>query len=171
MTAGPMNVNAYATAMWTIARADGTQDDVADELFRLARAVEGNDELRSTLTDQRIEVSRRQQILEDLLAGKATSTTVGLVSMLVANGRIGDRIVEMGAHTNQREVALVRSAVALSDDQKTRLQAALAKATGRDLDVKVVVDPTVVGGVVTQIGDTVLDGSVRSRLLQLREAF
>lgn len=177
MTTSPINVNAYATAMWAIARADGAQDDVADELFRIARAMEGNDELRSALTDQRIEVSRRQQIVEDLLAGKSTATTLGLVSMLVASGRAGDlpkiadRIVELGAHTNDRDVAMVRSAVALTDDQKTRLQAALAKATGREVDVKVIVDPSVVGGVVTQIGDTVLDGSVRSRLLQLREAF
>lgn len=177
MTTNGMNVNAYATAMWTIARVDGTQEEVADELFRLGRAVEANDELRTALSDPRIEVSRRQQIVEDLLAGKATSTTIGLVSMLVANGRVADlakiaeRLVEMDARTNNREVAMVRSAVALTDDQKRRLQAALVKATGQDVDLKVIVDPSVVGGVVTQIGDTVFDGSVRSRLLQLREAF
>jgi F-type H+-transporting ATPase subunit delta len=79
--------------------------------------------------------------------------------------------VELDARTNNREVAMVRSAVALTDDQKRRLQAALVKATGQDVDLKVIVDPSVVGGVVTQIGDTVFDGSVRSRLLQLREAF
>ena len=56
-------------------------DQVGDELFRFARVLETNDELRTTLTDQQLPVSRRQQIVEDLLGGKATPTTVSLVSM------------------------------------------------------------------------------------------
>ena len=61
--------------------------------------------------------------------------------------------------------------LALTDDQQSRLVAALKKAHGADIDVKVQVDPSVVGGIVTQIGDTVMDGTVRTRLAQLREAF
>ena len=72
----------------------------------------------------------------------------------------------------EQVVAEVRSAVALTDDQKARLAAALkASAPASDVDVVVVVDPTVLGGIVTQIGDTVIDGSVRPRLTQLRESF
>ena len=59
----------------------------------------------------------------------------------------------------------------LTDDQKTRLAASLKAATGKDVDIVVVVDPSVLGGIVTQIGDTVIDGSVRHRLAQLRESF
>ena len=72
------------------------------------------------------------------------------------------------AAANGREVAEVRSAVALSDDQKTRLATSLKAATGKDVDVKVILDPSVLGGVVTTIGDTVIDGSVRSRLAQVK---
>ena len=69
-------------------------------------------------------------------------------------------------------VAEVRSAVALTDEQIARLAAAALKArTDLDVTVQNIVDPTVMGGVVTQIGDSVLDGSVRTRLNQLREAF
>jgi F-type H+-transporting ATPase subunit delta len=57
----------------------------------------------------------------------------------------------------------------LSDDQRERLAAALSQATGKNIDVKVILDPSVLGGVVAQIGDTVIDGSVRHRLNQLRE--
>ena len=56
-----------------------------------------------------------------------------------------------------REVAEVRSAVALSDDQKTRLAASLKQATGKDVDIRVTVDPSVLGGIVTTIGDTIID--------------
>ena len=64
----------------------------------------------------------------------------------------------------------MRTAVPLTDDQRTRLADALGKATGKSIEVKAIVDPSVLGGVVAQIGDTVIDGSVRSRLEQLREA-
>lgn len=170
-------VNNYAHAMFAVAQAEEATEEVADELFRFARALDGNDELRSALTDQRIEAARRQQIVEDLLGGKASPTTVGLVSMAVGAGRggdlpkIADRVVELSASDRGRDIALVRTAVPLTEDQHTRLVAALAKAHGADIDVKVQVDPSVVGGIVTQIGDTVMDGTVRTRLAQLREAF
>lgn len=170
-------VQAYASAMLAVARAEGNADEVSDELFRFARALDGSDELRMALSDQRTEASRRQQIVEDLLAGKATETTVGLVSMVVGAGRAGelsaiaDALVEAAATQKAREVALVRSAVELSDDQQARLAEALTAATGKQIELKVTVDPNVVGGIVTTIGDTVIDGSVRSRIVQLREAF
>ena len=128
-------VTNYAHAMLAVAEAEGATEDVADELFRFARALDGNDELRSALTDQRIEAARRQQIVEDLLGGKASPTTVGLVSMAVGAGRAGDlskiadKVVELAAGRRGHDVALVRTAVPLTDDQQTRLVAALRKAT------------------------------------------
>jgi len=65
--------------------------------------------------------------------------------------------------------AEVRSAVPLSDDQKSRLAAALSESVGRQVAVRVTIDPTVMGGLVTQIDDTVIDGSLRRRLNQMRE--
>ena len=72
------------------------------------------------------------------------------------------------ATAHGREVAEVRSAVALTDDQTQRLADSLKQATGKDVDVRVTVDPSVLGGIVTTIGDTVIDGSVRSRLAQVK---
>ena len=170
-------IEAYATALFGVAAAEGTTEEVADELFRFARLVEGNDELRDALGDPHLPASRRQQIVEDLLGGKASDTTVALVSMVVGTGRgrdlpkIIDSLVEMSAQQGEREVAEVRSAIDLTDDQRDRLAAALAKATGKEVDVKVIVDPTVMGGIVAQVGDTVIDGTVRHRLQQLREVF
>ena len=77
----------------------------------------------------------------------------------------------MKAAHGEKVVAQVRSAVALSDEQKSRLADALSKSTGKQVDIVVIVDPAVLGGIVTQIGDTVIDGTVRQRLSQLRESF
>ena len=169
-------INAYAEALFSVARAEGNQGEVEDELFRFARIFEGNDELRSTLTDTTLPATRRQQVVEELLGGRATATTTALISMVVGTGRARDlpaivaSVVERGAAANSKAVAEVRSAVSLDADQQSRLADALQKATGRAVEVKVIIDPTVLGGIITQIGDTVIDGSVRTKLARLRES-
>ena len=168
---------AYASALFGVAHTEGNMAEVEDELFRFARTLESSDELRTTLTDANLPVSRRQQMVEDLLGGKANPITTSLVSMVVGTGRsrdlpaIIDELVRMSAAEGNKEVAEVRAAVPLSDDQKSRLADALGKATGKQVEVKVIIDPTVLGGVIAQVGDTVIDGSIKTRLEQLKTAF
>jgi F-type H+-transporting ATPase subunit delta len=167
-------IDGYARALFEVARAEGTLDEVEDELFRFARSFESSDSLRSALTDDMVPAGKRQAIVEDLLGGKATPTTTQLVSMVVGSGRgrdlpaIIDKLVQRAANSKNLEVAEVRSAVALTDDQQTRLKAALANATGKQVTLKVIVDPSIVGGIVATVGDTVIDGSVRTRADQLK---
>ena len=172
--AGDARIEAYAEAMFEVARAEGSIDEVEDELFRFARALEGSDELRTALTDPHIPASRRQQIVEDLLGPRATSTTTALVSMVVGIGRgrdlpaIIDSLVQKSAASHNKEVAEVRSVMELNAQQLTRITEEIQNATGKQVEVKVVIDPTILGGVVTTVGDTVIDGSVRTRLEQLK---
>ncbi len=167
-------IEGYARALFEIARAEGTLDEVEDELFRFARSYESSDALRTTLTDENLPAEKRQAIVEDLLDGKATPTTVQLVSMVVGSGRgrdlpsIVDSLVQRASNAKQLDVAEVRTAVALSDDQLARLKAALENATGKSLNLKATVDPSVIGGVVATVGDTVIDDTVRTRIDQLK---
>jgi F-type H+-transporting ATPase subunit delta len=167
-------IDGYAKGLLEVAKAEGTLDEVEDELFRFARSYEASDELRNTLSDDQIPPARRQAIVEDLLGGKATPTTVQLISMVVGSGHskdlpaIVDRMVQRAAASKDMEVAEVRSAVALTTEQEERLSAALANATGKNVNLKVVVDPSVLGGLVATVGDTVIDGTVRTRLDQLK---
>jgi F-type H+-transporting ATPase subunit delta len=66
-------------------------------------------------------------------------------------------------------VGEVRSAVPLTDAQRRRLAEALSSATGRKVEVKVIVDPDLVGGVVARVGDVIFDGSIRSRLDEAKQ--
>jgi F-type H+-transporting ATPase subunit delta len=174
MSDNDTRVDGYARGLFEVARAEGTLDEVEDELFRFARSYESSDELRSALTDDTVPAARRQSIVEDLLGGKATPTTVQLISMVVGSGRtrdlpaIVDRLVQRAAASKDEQVAEVRSAVDLTPDQLDRLRAALANATGASVRVKVIVDPSVLGGLVATVGDTVIDGTVRTRLEQLK---
>jgi F-type H+-transporting ATPase subunit delta len=167
-------VDSYARALVDIAAAEGNLSRVEDELYRVARVFETNDQLRSTLTDETMPIERRQGVVEQLLGGKASNTTTQIVSFIIGNGRgrdlpaIIDAIVNRASSADNKEVAVVRTAVALSDDQQRRLADALVKKTGKQINLKVVVDPSVLGGIVATVGDTVIDGSVRSRLDQLK---
>jgi F-type H+-transporting ATPase subunit delta len=167
-------IGGYASALFSIARAEGHLSEVEDEMFRFARALESSDELRSTLSDSLIPPAKRQAIVEDLLGDKTTTTTKSFVSMLVAAGRtrdiggISDQLVRRTASDKSQTVTEIRSAVALSDDQRARLEAALSQATGKSVAVKVIVDPSLRGGVVAQVGDVVIDGSISTRLAQLK---
>ena len=167
-------IEAYSRALFEVAQAEGNLNIVEDELFRMVRAIEANEKLRNTLTDASIPAARRQQVVEELLGGKASNTTVQLVSLIIGAGRgrelpaIVDRLVQRASSEQQREVAEVRIAVALSDDQTKRLAEALSKSTGRKLNLKVVVDPSVLGGLVATVGDEVIDDTVRTRLEQLK---
>jgi len=168
-------INGYADAMLTIAQAEGDVRGISDELFAVGRAVDTNDDLRTAISDARLPAERKIQIMDDLLDGKARAATKGLVSMVVGAGRGGDlgkiasALAERAATSSGKQVATVRSAVALSADQQSRLATALAAKLGTEVDIKVIQDPSVVGGLITTVGDTVIDGSVRTRLNRLRE--
>jgi len=168
-------VDGWATGLFEVARAEGQLEAVENDLFRFARALEGSDELRSVLTDEAVPASRRLGVVTDLLGGGASRLSAALVSSVVAAGRarelpaIADALVKRAAASRDRAVAEVRTATPLDADQQRRLAEALGRATGCNVEVKVVIDPEVLGGVVAQVGDTVIDGSVRARLDELRE--
>jgi F-type H+-transporting ATPase subunit delta len=168
-------VEAYAEAFFRVARAEQQGTAVEDDLFRFARALEANDQLRSALGDRALPAERRIAVVEELMGGAGVSVSVGLVSMVIGADRAGelpaivDRFLELSAAERRHDVAEVRAAVPLDDRIRERLAKALSDATGKQVEVKVVVDPSVLGGVVARIGDTVIDGTVRRRLEQLKE--
>ena len=170
-------INAYVAAMFEIASANDAVSVVEDDMFRLARAIESNEQLRAALNDTSLPADRRQNIVEQLLGGKAHNVTVQLVSLLVGTGHISllpqvaDALVKRASSSKQMEVAEVRSAVVLTDAQKARLAEALSKVAGKPVNLKVVVGPSVIGGLVATIGDEVIDDTVRTRLDQVKARF
>ena len=170
-------IQGYAQAILAVASAESNGAQVEDEIYRFSQVLQSSEELKSTLSDASIPSARRQQIVEDLLDGQATQSTVALVSMIVAAGMgsdikaIADKVVGLGAESRDKAVAEVYSVVDLSSDQQQRLAAALKSATGKDVEMKIIIDESVMGGLLVQIEDEVIDGTVRTRLKQLREAF
>ena len=168
-------VTGYAEALFRVVQAEGELDRVEDELFRFGKLLEQNHELKQALSDQGIDKAQREKVLEELLADKVSPHTLGLLSFIVGQGRarqmpqILDLVSKLAAEARQSVVAEVRSAVPLDDAQQQELAKSLSKATNKNVTVKVIVDPAVIGGVVAKVGDTVIDGSIRRRLDQLKE--
>jgi F-type H+-transporting ATPase subunit delta len=171
-----MSVQGYADALLAVASSDGDLASTKAQLLDVARAVEGNEELRSSLSNNLLPSAVRGQIVSDLLANKASTTVQALVSLIVTAGKgaqlgeIVNTFAANAASASGKNLAIVRTAVPLSDSQRTRLATALASTAGGEVEIQEEIDPSVVGGVVTTIGDTVIDGSLRTRLNQIREA-
>jgi F-type H+-transporting ATPase subunit delta len=171
----PDRIEAWAQALLEIALAEDHLSEVEDELFRFARIIEGNDDLRMALSNPGQPAERRAQIVDDLLENRSLQMTRAIAAFIVGAGRGHDlpaivaRFVELAAQSREHEVAEVRSAVPLDDTQVQKIAAALGRATHKNIEVRVVVDATLLGGIVATIGDTVIDGTVRHRLEQLKE--
>jgi F-type H+-transporting ATPase subunit delta len=161
-------------ALFAVAAAAGTLDDVEDELFRFGRIVDREPALLLALTDPSTTVERRLALVDSLLEGKATVTTLRLVHELVASPRgqtFGvnlDEYVRLAAERRNQLVAQVAVAVPLTAEQSSRLEAALSAQLGKGVHLNVEVDPTLVGGMTIHIGDTVFDGSIARRLADAR---
>ena len=166
-------IKSYAQAILSVASSEGDGTRVEDEIYRFAQVLQSSEELKATINDNSIPSARRQQLVE----GQASQASVALISMLIAAGMaseikaIADQVVGLGAESRDKAVAEVYSVVDLSEDQQARLAAALKTATGKDVEMKVIIDESVMGGLLVQIEDEVIDGTVRTRLKQLREAF
>jgi len=152
------------------AEQQGVLEETEDELFRFSRTVTGSPELRAALSSQTAAVSAKTELVHRLLGGRAKPATERLVTRLVTQARgrslvAGlDGLSKLAAERRNRSVAVVTSAVPLTDRQKSRLEAALAKIYGRQVHLNLDVDPEVLGGMTVRIGDEVINGSIADRL-------
>jgi F-type H+-transporting ATPase subunit delta len=174
-TAHLARIDGYASALIDVARAEGDAEAFVDTFYSAAKTITANAELRDTLIDPVVPLPRKQGILTDLLGARVGKSVLASISFVVAAGmakdldEIASRLVELVAEAEGTVVAEVKSAVALDAAQVARLEEALSKATGKRVQAKVSTDPTIMGGLVAKIGDTIFDGSVKGRLDDVRE--
>jgi len=166
--------HAYAEAIHSIAVAEDALDVVEAELVSIADAVTADPSVVQKLSDRQLPVEQRMRLVDGGVLGTAHVATRAAIAMLIGAERIGylrdvaTALSERSATDVGRTYAEVQVAQALDEAQTAALQAALERATGAELTMRVVIDPSVIGGVRARVGDTVIDGSVARRLTQLR---
>ncbi len=147
----------------------GQAGELEDELFRFERIVAGDPELRDAVSDRAVPAAHRRELVGRLL-GDRVSPPARVLSMQAVGGRHRSFSAAMAyfikevSERRQRFVATVHSATPLNGQERERLSAALALNYGRPVDINVVVDPSVIGGLRVELGDDVIDGTVASRL-------
>ncbi|MFS0704071.1 F0F1 ATP synthase subunit delta [Cellulomonas sp. 179-A 9B4 NHS] len=156
------------------AEAEGALATVEEELFTVVRALAGQRDLRRSLLDPAYPAQARGQLAEGLLGGGGTPVTRTIVrrAAVAPRGRqfvvtlqhVGDLVAEM----RNRQVATVVTAAPLSVGQRERLTDLVGRALGRAVQLNVVVDPHVVGGLRVQAGPDVIDATVLARLADAR---
>ena len=154
----------------------GELEDTEDQLFRFGRLVESDPDLRNMLADRAIDRSKRQELVGELLRGRATDSTIVLAKRAVAArertfAQTIEGYVTLAAAQKNRVVATVRVAKPLTENQRDRLVAALTNQIGRQVTIQEVIDPDILGGVRVELGDEVFEGTVSGRLEAARRLF
>ncbi|QBX56506.1 F0F1 ATP synthase subunit delta [Nocardioides seonyuensis] len=157
-----------------VVRSAGTESGrLADELFAFGQAVNDNPGLRDALSDPSRSVEDKSALVRGLLEGKALPATITLATQSLAGTyrTVAAALAtyqQVAAEVHGERVATVRVAHPLAEADRQRLADALSRQYGRPIQLNVVIDPEVIGGLRVEIGDDVIDGTVETRLADAR---
>jgi len=166
----------WAKALFAIGEEQGNLLGLTREVQRVAEAWAESDELRDSMSNPALGREARTQVWE-AVQRRLGVTRIGrnFFMLLLAKGRLAElpaiarELQVLGDHTDNRLRAEVSSATVIGEDVVTRLRMALQKATGSAIVVNTQVEPGLIGGLVTRIGDMMYDGSVKTQLARARE--
>ncbi|MCS7176797.1 MAG: ATP synthase F1 subunit delta [Candidatus Kapabacteria bacterium] len=164
----------YATALLRLAQEGSLHAQVYEELCWLRDLLRRSSELRAFLRNPVIRAERKRAVVTELFAGRLTPLLLQFLLLLVDKRReallpeIITAYEELYFQYTDRLAVTVRSAIPLETPLQNRLVEALQERTGKTIVPIFAVDPTLIGGVQLQIGDTVIDGSLRHALERLR---
>ena len=164
----------YAEAAFQLASRDGALDAYGDG-FDLAARMLGGDDVLPILRNPARPLHERVELVDTLLAKRVPAPVLKLVGLLVQRGKV-DRLPTVAAEyrrllNKERGIvdAVATTAVALDASETQALADKVAQMTGRTVDLRVVIDESLIGGLTVRVGDTLYDASVRGRLERLRE--
>jgi F-type H+-transporting ATPase subunit delta len=167
----------YAKALLAIGREDGKAEKYKEELGGFARLLEEQKELEMAISNPLYDAEGRKKVLEAVVKRLSLSKVMSSFLFLCFDkGRIQylKDIYAFYEKLTDELANIVRadfvSAVELPKESIAKIQGALSKKTGKEVRMEVTVDPALIGGAVTKIGDLVLDGSVRTQLMSLKES-
>jgi F-type H+-transporting ATPase subunit delta len=167
----------YAKALLIIGKEDGQAETYGKELDEFSKLIAKEKELGQAICNPLYGASGRKKVLETVIGKVGISKIVSsFLLLLFDKGRfdfIGD-INEFYKKLADELKGVLRaslvSASELSSETVEKIRTTLSKRTGKDIILQVEQDPSLIGGIVSRIGDLVLDGSIKSQLLNMRES-
>ncbi|WP_300667552.1 ATP synthase F1 subunit delta [Desulfoluna sp.] len=168
----------YAKALLLIGKEDGNAEAYRGELSGLASFLAKEVELSSVIINPVYELDGRRGVLKVVVEKLNLSPVIASFTLLLFDkgrfghfGSIDETYQALVDEFNGVAHAYVVSAVGLSEDAVEKIKASLSALTGKDVILNLEKDPGLIGGIVTKIGDLVLDGSVRTQLQNMKESF
>lgn len=166
----------YATALADVVIKSGETETVKAELKSWDAMVRENSQLETAFSNPSIAHANKEKVLESLLErAKPTKTTANFLRVLLRNsrltelGQINDKFSSVLEERSGVVAASVTSARPLGDAEKSEIEAGIVKMTGKQVNISFKIDESIIGGVVTRVGSTVYDGSVKTQLENLKE--
>ena len=162
----------YADAAFQLGRADRTLDAWERDLQEV-RAAFGQEQLRALVEHPAVPFAEKEKVLRRVLDGIGQEP-MSLVLLMVRRGRPGAvepmvaRFEELVRRERGIELAHVRTALRLDDEQRTAIAERLGELTNGTVEIRETVDESLIGGISVRIGDTLYDASIRTRLERLR---
>lgn len=160
----------YAHALFQLAQENETIDLVEKDMKTVAKTVLENEQLAQILSHRLIPVEDKKNITEKIFSQAISTATLNFLMLTVDKQRetywpeMAEEFAKMAAQARNLSTAQVTAAVAMSREDILDLEKKLSKVTGRNIKAEVTIDSTIMGGLVVQIGDQVMDGSVKKRL-------
>jgi len=170
----PINIG-YARALLAQAQAEGVVSRVEEELFRLRELLKKNPDLLEFLKDPNVKREGKRKALGDLFQGRVHPLVLNTLITLSdqdRGGRVPQVIEEFSsaaAAATQKISGEVTTAVPLDDAMLNRLATELSRVTGKSVQLFQKVDPSILGGAIIQVGEQIIDGSLRRKLDQIKE--
>ena len=170
----PINA-AYARALFEMAQAEGVISRVEEELFRLRELLQKNPDLLEFLKDPNTKHEGKRQALGDLFQGRLHPLVLDTLITLSDQDRAGRvlHIIEefsgCAAGATQKVSGEVTTAIPIDDATLNRLATELSRITGKSVQLFQKVDPSILGGAIIQVGEQIIDGSLRRKLDQIKE--
>ena len=167
----------YAKALLLIGKEDGKTETYRQELSDFSELIEKEKTLGLAINNPLYNAAERKKVLETIL-GKLTLSGImkSFLTLLFDKGRfiyltnINDFYQRLADELKGITRASLISATQLSSETVDKIRSTLSERTGKDIILEIEQDPGLIGGIVTRIGDLVLDGSIKTQLLNMRES-
>ncbi|RJQ33156.1 MAG: ATP synthase F1 subunit delta [Actinobacteria bacterium] len=167
------SIKAYAKALLDIAKAEGKLAEIKNDLFQVSQLFKQQSDLWSFLNDNQMPADKKSKALKEILGDNVQDLTLNQLDFLIDQGKqklifdFVEKFNQLVEIEENKVTAEVTTAVPIEAAEQEKIRAKLKKETGKEIELRLIVDKDIVAGLVIKIGDRVVDASVRNRLAQL----
>lgn len=164
----------YALALYKVAEEKNKVEEYLEDLRKICDIIDNNKEFYEVIKYPQISTKQKKKIFNDVFKGKIDEELLSFLLILIEKGRILylrqklHQMEQIHLEKENKVVAEVKSVIELTEDQTLKLKEKLEKKYNKTVIIKHEIDKSIIGGLYVRVGNDVIDGSVKSRLEDMR---